>query len=117
MNYIALTGRDMPGMATAAEILLDLVSAQLLPVAITLYVNDLATAIAVRERARPFGIGQLWRIGEDPTRPRLTPLVSFTVPGAALGNRPTLAACLARGLDHFRRQLPAPQSSTENVHG
>lgn len=106
MNYIGLTGRDMPAMARAAEVLLDLVTEQQLPVAIALYVNDARMALTLKLQAAPHGIGQIWRIGDDATRPHLNHLVDVHVHQVGCDGE------LCAGLRHFRRLLLAHQART-----
>ena len=105
MNYIALTGRDMPAMARAAEVLLELVTEQQLPVAVALYVNNVQMALALKLRAAPLGIGQLWRIGQDDTRPHLDHLVDVHVHEVGCDGE------ICQGLRQFRRLLLAHSAS------
>lgn len=117
MNYIALTGRDMPAMARAAEVLLDMVTEQQLAVAVALYVSDVQMALTLKLRAAPYGIGQLWRIGQDDTRPHLDHLVDLHVREVGCDGE------ICQGLRQFRRLLLAHsasfhrhQSTLENQH-
>lgn len=112
MNFIALTGSDMPAMARAAEILLELVTEHRLQVAIALHVNDLAMVRAVKERAGPLCIGELWRIGEDDSHPRLNSLVDAHITHVQLHVDPT--GFLYQRLLAFRQRLLAHQTFTHH---
>lgn len=108
MNYIALTGCDMHLMAQAAEILLERVSADDIPVAILLHVNELDQARAIRSGLRAGEVGALWRIGGfDPHHLALDHLVDVHLAQAS-------CHCVSAALRGFTRQLqsaPALNSS------
>lgn len=69
MNVIGLTGRNMQSMADVAEQLLAGVTASGHQVAICLYIEDVVQAVALRRNA--IGFTEIWRIGQDWTRPDL----------------------------------------------
>jgi hypothetical protein len=101
MNYIALTGSDMPAMAQAAETLLELVTRECVPAAILLYVNDAATAATLKQAMRPGEVAELWRIGADTEHPQLDPLIDAFLAQAD-------GRCVKAALHGFVRQLPTP---------
>jgi hypothetical protein len=105
MNYIALTGSDMHAMATASEILLELVTARGIPAAILLHVNDVRTANCIYFALQPGEVGELWRIGPDHAHPLLTPLIDAFLAQAD-------GRCVRAALAGFVRKLQPPPALT-----
>lgn len=69
MNVLGLTGRNMEAMADVAEVLLQHVTNSGHSVAICLYIENAAQAVALRRNA--IGLSEIWRIGPDASRPDL----------------------------------------------
>jgi len=71
MSCIALTGRDRPAMNAVAELLTARISVKGLAVTLFLDVRDAGEAQAIQRKG-----SELWRVGQDLTRPDLDQLVA-----------------------------------------
>jgi hypothetical protein len=108
VNYIALTGCDMPAMAATAEILLEQRVDDGVAAAVLLYVNDLEQARAIRSTLRAGDVGELWRIGFDPHHPALDHLVDAHLAQAD-------SHCVTSALRGFARQLQPLQTCASSL--
>jgi hypothetical protein len=105
MNVIGLTGCNVHAMADAAELLLGTAVARAINVSVMLYVDEADQARALR--ANNSGATEIWRVGADPARSHLDPLVdAFIDDGAALSH--DVAGQLARFAALIGAALPAP---------